>query len=258
MENDDLKVALMEVFGLSGRSMEPLALRGTLNRRNGNAAVAYDLVDEASAGDPPAEHIVAYLTGTLGEDECAKIRARMLASPAFFDEVTSTADYLDEIEALGEPQPSLIARLEAFFNGGKVLEADLLQALRNDPALRAQFQKLKQQRAALIDDRQLEMTALAAAASDEHPADDRAFNGGQVSIRKSPGENAMLIVFVLDRPPLPRALLLEGPEGEIVRTALPEPRASGNIFLIKSLDNEEDRLFVQLLRDPRSKGTFLS
>jgi len=203
----------------------------------------------------------------------------MAASPALMAEVMDALAFLDDVEAHLETAPDDLeeplsmpaarigaAEIEALFRDGKGLSHEQQRQLFLNPQLRSLFAKCKQDYAVPLSVVRgasrpsggvVEMQRQAAAASDGG-VDQRSFDGGTAKIVKSRKREEMIIVFTLvgwERPP--RALLLEGSDGELAHSDLPQPDRDGKFLLIKNMDKEADATFVRLLRDPTSSGTFL-
>jgi hypothetical protein len=158
--------------------------------------------------------------------------------------------------------------LVAFFVEGKWFNKELLFS---NPRLLADYQRLKREyawiRAAWIRAAVhatvsgprpegtgiLELSPVIAAAGDEG-VDERTFEGGTVQIRPSAAGRQVYVLLTMDDPrDSPGSLLID----DMARTTLEPPDAEGRIFLIKDLADEDDALFVRLLRNPASTGIFL-
>ena len=161
--------------------------------------------------------------------------------------------------------------LVSFLSRGGSLTSDQQRLLFKDRRLRAEFQRLKEEFAASLPDddaagpvrderigrRLFTMPAMAAAATDRE-VDERTFAGGTVRIRASRVPNQIYVLVTLEdarRPP--RALLLEGSEGETLMLDLPEPHEDDVIRILKDLRRAEDAAVIRLLRAPATSGTFL-
>jgi hypothetical protein len=155
---------------------------------------------------------------------------------------------------------ALFMPLFALLVDGVPLREEAQKFWRADPQVRNDFEHLKLELQA--KNCGLGFPAVAAAASSSDDAlDDRKFEGGSIRIRRSSHQGQVFIVLRFEANSAvanpPSALLLEGPEGEVVRLELPKPDADGQIILIKNLKDYQDSLLVQLLRRPQTVGTFL-
>jgi hypothetical protein len=227
-------------------------------------AAAEPVPAEGEAADISPQRIAAYLAGQLNETESAEIHARMLASPAFFDEVMALADYLEEIGAAPGAAPEEVAgflkRLRDFIwdkgsEGISIPAPDLLAALQRLPELQAKFEELLHEGAVYFMGKPMEAPAVFSA-SDKGEVNHRKFHGGELSIAPTPTGDSVMIVFVL-KSTVPGFIIVRGADGIPVRQDLPPPLGSGNRLVIKKLKTEEDKLFLKLLRDPQSKISFL-
>ena len=152
--------------------------------------------------------------------------------------------------------------LVAFFAEGKWFNKE---PLFSNPRIMADYQRLKREYAWVRVDHErrregaatLELPPVIAAAGDE-VVDDRSFGGGTVQIRPSAEGRQVYVLLTMDDPrDSPNSLLIESPDCEMARAALHPPDPEGRIFLIKDLTDEDDALFVRLLRNPGSTGIFL-
>lgn len=159
-------------------------------------------------------------------------------------------------------QPTLtFGDLVAWLTEGKPLKPGQQPLLFSNQRLRADFQRLKRDLAYVryqhheTGNRILEMPAVKAAASQEELGD-RAFDGAKIRIRSGDGPIVYVRITMDDPADKPGALLVEGPGGK-AREQLDPTDDNGQILLIKDLANEIDRLFIEILRNPASNGTFL-
>ena len=124
------------------------------------------------------------------------------------------------------------------------------RALFSDPRLRADYRRLKAQATTF------EMPALAAASSGN--VETRRFDGGSIAIHRSRIPGQLYIMVRFDRPDVsPRAMLLEGTSGELVKRALPGADQQGQVMLVLSESDDVDATFLRMLADPTSSGTFV-
>jgi hypothetical protein len=259
MTIDDFEHALAEGFGLSEqavRSAFETALRAKVTAEPASA--------ESAENEISPQRIAAYLAGQLNEAERAKIHASMLASPTFFDEVMALADYLDETEAASSASPEEVAGfvkgLRDFIRGKgsegiSIPSPDLRAALQRLPELQAKFEELLHEGAVLFKGKPMEARAVSAAA-DKGEVNHRKFRGGQLSIAPTPTGDSVMIVFALEST-APGFVIVRGADGIPVRQDLPPPLGSGNRLIVKKLKTEQDKLLLQLLRDPQSTISFL-
>jgi hypothetical protein len=168
---------------------------------------------------------------------------------------------VEEPQLVREPILSF-GDLVAWLAEGKPLKPGQQPLLFSNQRLRADFQRLKRDLAYIRHQhhetgcRILEMPAVKAAASKEELGD-RAFDGAKIRIRSGDGPIVYVRITMDDPADKPGVLLMEGPGGKMAREKLDPSDDNGQILLIKDLANEIDRLFVELLRNPASSGTFL-
>lgn len=166
---------------------------------------------------------------------------------------------VEEPPAMREPIPTF-GDLVAWLVDGKQLKLEQLPLLFSNQRLRADFQRLKRDLGYVRHQRHetghriLEMPAVRAAAS-QRELNDRTFDGAEV-LMWSDEPIVYVQITMHDPADKPGAFLVEGPGG-VAREKLDQPNDKGEILLIKDLANEFDRLFVELLRNPASTGTFL-
>lgn len=131
-----------------------------------------------------------------------------------------------------------------------VLTAAQQRALFADPRLREDYRRLKAAREVLP------LPALAAASDGQ--AAERRLESGSVRVHPSrvPQQVYVIIRYMPPARP-PRMLLLESDAGEVVKRALPEPDASGEVLIVCDTRQEADARFVRLVRDPLTSGSFL-
>ena len=124
------------------------------------------------------------------------------------------------------------------------------RALFTDPRLRADYRRLKAQATTF------ELPALAAASSGN--VDARRFEGGSITIHPSRIPGQLYVIVRFNSPTeTPRAILLEGAEGDLVKRALPSADQHGEMMMVLDEKNEADAGFLRLLADPMSTGTFV-
>jgi hypothetical protein len=154
-------------------------------------------------------------------------------------------------QAQHRPRGLGVAELVQFLvDRNRSLSAAEQQALFASPQLRADFQRLK---SAL---RVGELPAQAAAS--DGAADTRRFEGGSVRVHPSrvAGQVYVLLQFVWPAGS-PNALLLEGAGGELVKRPLPAADGTGQVVLVLDQNSAPDQVFLQLIADPRTVGSFL-
>lgn len=124
------------------------------------------------------------------------------------------------------------------------------QTLFASSQLRADFQRLKSQL------RVVELPAQAAASAGN--ADTRRFEGGNVRLHPSRVAGQVYVLFQFNWPAgTPTAVLLEGAGGEFVKRSLPAGDAAGEVVLVLDQGRAADHMFLQLIADPRTVGSFL-
>jgi hypothetical protein len=144
-----------------------------------------------------------------------------------------------------------VAELVQFLSDPKSeLSPEAQRLLFSNQRLRADFRRLK---ASL---RCVELPALAAA-SDGAVAR-RAFEGGSVRIHRSRVAGQTYALFQFNWPSAtPRAVLLEGASGDIVKRALPVADGSGQAVLVLDQNQPDDSVFLRLIADPMTIGSFI-
>jgi hypothetical protein len=193
---------------------------------------------------------------TRNDRECA--RDRILSAMA--SEVIAATSNL-QTNTLFQDNSALFRPLFALLVEGVPLREEAQKFWRSDPQVRNDFERLKLELQA--KNCGLGFPAVAAAASGSETAmDDREFEGGSIRIRQSSRQGQIYIILRFEAPSAlanpPSALLLEGPEGEVVRLELPKPDADGQIILIKDASDHYDSLLIRLLRRPQTVGAFLT
>ena len=132
----------------------------------------------------------------------------------------------------------------------RALTPEEQRALFTDPRLRADYRRLKAQATTF------ELPALAAASSGN--VDARRFEGGSITIHPSRIPGQLYVIVRFNSPTeTPRAILLEGTEGDLVKRALPSTDQHGEMMMVLDEKNEADAGFLRLLADPMSTGTFV-
>lgn len=144
-----------------------------------------------------------------------------------------------------------VAELVQFLsNPTSQLSPEAQRALFSNPRLRDDFNRLK---AAL---RCVELPALAAASDGAVPA--RTFEGGSVRIHPSRVAGQTYALFQFNWPTAtPRALLLESVSGDVVKRVLPTADASGQAVLVLDQNQPDDGVFLRLIADPTTTGSFI-
>ena len=157
--------------------------------------------------------------------------------------------------ALAETQPPRrrfgVAEIVQFLNDpSRALTADEQRSLFTDPRLRADYKRLK----ALATS--FEMPALAAASSGTINA--RRFDGGSINIHPSRIAGQLYVILrFMTTDAAPRALVMESTSGELIKRAIPAPDAQGEVVMVLNENDVADALFLRLLADPTSTGTFV-
>jgi len=120
----------------------------------------------------------------------------------------------------------------------------------SNPRLRTDLKRLK------TSLRRVELPALAAASDGGVNA--RTFEGGTVRIHPSRVAGQIYALFQFNwLSATPRALLLEGAAGDIVKRPLPGADASGQAVLVLDRSQPTDDLFLRLIADPTTTGSFI-
>ena len=145
-----------------------------------------------------------------------------------------------------------MAEIVQFLNDpSRSLTPDEQRALFADPRLRADYRRLKALATAF------EMPALAAASSGH--VNVRRFDGGSIAIHPSRIAGQLYIVVRFTSPAgSPRAILLEGATGELVKHTLPGADPQGEVMMVLNESNDADAAFLRLLTDPTTTGTFVT
>jgi hypothetical protein len=289
METDDLKLVLARVLGLRDDDISRSAPYA-----EARTYLAECMAGSAEPAPLSIEELAAYARGAMDGEELQAFEQRMVASEQFRQEVMSALEFLDDVDAVDEAAPAglvdaLLAEervavsaaddvqsaaltaavLLSFFQGKQSLTREQQAMLFRDPQLRAEFDRLKRQFAMRTSSGDiLEMPALAAAANDSGLGDqplfiDRPLQGGHVQSGRVKGwesdDGMVQILFILDEIENPpgKFMLVGSEEGEQVRLDLPLPDRDGKILLLKDKEKEDDRLFLRLLQDTKTVGTFL-
>jgi hypothetical protein len=157
--------------------------------------------------------------------------------------------------ALAETKPARlrfgVAEIVQFLSDPtRSLTPDEQRSLFTDPRLRADYRRLKERATSF------EMPALAAASSGNVNA--RRFEGGSINIHPSRIAGQLYVILRFSSPDNPpRALLLEGASGELVKRALPTIDQQGELMMVLNEGDAADAGFLRLLADPTSTGTFV-
>jgi hypothetical protein len=238
--------------------------------------LAATLRDRRAARSVSIEEIAAYADGAMSEQEKQAFQSRMLASGETYYEVTGALDFLSGVEArLGSveaeargsaasgvsesgasgasetPAPVLTtAEMVSFLKIGFPRPTPAQKwALRTDPKLRAEFERIKNE---------LAIAAVPAvnAASSGREVHFREFPGG--SVRCTPmGEGRFEVVVRFDPGPIPRRFLLQRSDGEMHNEPLTESYELGEIRFYRDGENPNHSEFLDLLFDPTSTGSLL-
>ncbi|SRR6266446_11453 len=144
-----------------------------------------------------------------------------------------------------------IAELMQFLNDPRrSLSIEEERLLFTDPQLRADFRRLKSQ-VAIAD-----LPALAAASAGD--VSTRRFEGGTVTIHQSRIPGQVYVVLRFDRlAGAPRTMLLENPEGDLIKRTLPAADSNGEVMLVLDSKIASDQNFLRVISDPTSTGSFL-
>jgi hypothetical protein len=144
-----------------------------------------------------------------------------------------------------------IAEIVQFLSDpSRSLTSEEQRALFADPRLRSDYRRLKAQATTF------EMPALAAASSGNVNA--RRFDGGSITIHPSRIPGQLYVILRFNWPAnSPRAMLLEGATGDLVKRALPSADQQGEVMMVLDENNDADAGFLRLLADPTSTGTFV-
>ncbi len=166
------------------------------------------------------------------------------------DKLYAARAALAETEA--GPRRLGVAELVQFLSDpGRSLSMDEQRMLFADPRLRADYRRLKAQLSVA------ELPALAAASAGD--VDARRFDGGTVRIHASRVAGQVYVVLQVNSAANPpRAILLEGAGGELVKRVLPPCNAAGEIMIVLDRANAPDQAFLRLLAEPTTTGLFLS
>lgn len=283
MKTNDLNAALM-------RMLDKLEADAPFSPEDSEArALLADLLSyRAAHGSVSTAKLAAYASGTMSEDERHLFEEEMASSSETFDEVTSALNFLKRVEAQHETAPPdlveaviasrpgsaapvnagpspgktsspLLTRshIERFFREGVPLSADQQQQLFTNPALRAEFERVKNEFAAHLPSGDIfEMPKVAAAATSEKLTK-RRFPGADLELEPSRRPQRILVILTLDsavRETPPQALVLKGKD-EIEWLELPKPDRDGKIQLV--LDDPQDAKIIRLLGDRETTGTFV-
>ena len=172
------------------------------------------------------------------------------------DDIAPRADKLYAARsALAEIQPTTprlgVAEIVQFLRDPqRTLSIEEQRDLFTNPLLRADYRRLKSRQAIV------ELPALAAASVGN--VDNRRFEGGTVRIHPSRVADQFYVVVRFNRPAgVPRSLVIEGTNGELVKRPLPPADASGEIMMVLDRKNGVDDAFLRLISDPTSTGSFL-
>jgi hypothetical protein len=152
--------------------------------------------------------------------------------------------------APGGPRVGIAELVQFLADPARELSPDAQRALFTNARLRADFNRLK---ASL---RLVELPALAAASDGR--VDARNFEGGSVRIHPSRVAGQVYALFQFSWPSTtPRALLLEGTAGDIVKRPLPAADAAGQAVLVLDRNQPSDEAFLRLIADPTATGCFV-
>lgn len=131
------------------------------------------------------------------------------------------------------------------------LTSDEWQYIKRDDRLRVTWEYLKRARTLAA------LPRMAAASSGDLTA--RSFENGIVTIIPSTQHGIVYVKIAWrPQPQAPRLLLLERDDTEHATRALPPLRTSGDFLLICDKRSSTDELFLRLLGDPRTHGSFLA
>jgi hypothetical protein len=85
----------------------------------------------------------------------------------------------------------------------------------------------------------------------------RRFEGGTVSIHPSRVQGQIYVILRFNSPTPPRFMLLEDPDGDLVKRSLPPADANGEVMMVLDENATSDAVFLRMIRDPTSTGSFL-
>jgi hypothetical protein len=132
----------------------------------------------------------------------------------------------------------------------RCLSLEEQRSLFADPKLRADYRRLKSRVAVA------ELPAMAAASAGN--VDSRRFEGGTVKIHPSRVPGQIYIVLRFNWPAgAPRALVLEGAAGDLVKRPLPAADPNGEVMMVLDERRDADAVFLRLISDPTSTGSFV-
>jgi hypothetical protein len=145
-----------------------------------------------------------------------------------------------------------VAEIVQFLNEpSRSLTPEEQRALFADPRLRADYRRLRGQITIF------ELPALAAASSGNVNA--RRFDGGSIAIHPSRIPGQLYVIVRFDSPASsPRAMLLEGTTGDLVKRVLPSADQQGEVMMVLNENDGADAAFLRLLADPTATGTFVT
>lgn len=150
----------------------------------------------------------------------------------------------------GAPRVGVAELVQFLADPASELSLEAQRALFSNPRLRTDFKRLKSSL------RCVELPALAAASDGSVNA--RNFEGGSVRIHPSRVAGQIYALFQFNWPSSPpRALLLEGASGDIVKRPLPAADASGQAVLVLDQNQPSDDIFLRLIADPTTTGSFI-
>lgn len=180
------------------------------------------------------------MTGGGEDDDIAPRAEKLYAARSALAEIQPTTPRLgvaDIVQFLSDPRRSLSMEEQ--------------RTLFTDPRLRADYRRLKSRQSVV------ELPALAAASVGN--VEVRRFDGGTVRIHRSRVADQFYVVVRFSRPAgVPRSLVLEGTNGELVKRPLPPADASGEMMMVLDRKSAIDEAFLRLISDPTSTGSFLS
>ena len=143
-----------------------------------------------------------------------------------------------------------IAEIVRFLDDpGGSLSVEQQRTLFADQRLRTDYRRLARTSVA-------ELPAVAAASSGN--VNSRRFDGGTVNIHPSrvPGQIYVVVRFGWPAGP-PRAMLLEGADGDLIKRALPTADPNGEVLMVLDEKSDADAGFLRLISDPTSTGSIL-
>jgi hypothetical protein len=70
-------------------------------------------------------------------------------------------------------------------------------------------------------------------------------------------QGQIYVILRFNWPTPPRLMLLEDPDGDLVKRSLPPADANGEVMMVLDENATSDAVFLRMIRDPTSTGSFL-